>query len=217
MNHPRICRSIVMALAAGTLAAAAQGGILWDEGVSGDASGNPASPTNVGTLIVGANTFRGTVNNTGGADQRDYITFVVPAGHTISAFVLNSLAPDNIVWTHFDDGNTSVVPGAGTAASLLAGAHASTEPDNTNLFPYYQSGASQLLAGPGFNGPITAGTYTFLMQQTSPISVAYSVDFIVVPACAAPPAACSGDADGNNMVNFADITSVLANFNSVCP
>lgn len=198
------------------LAAAAQAGTLYNETVSGDASGNELAPTNVGVLKVGANTFSGSVNNSGGVDQRDYITFVVPAGHTISAFVLNSLAPDNIVWTHFDDGATSVIPGPGTAALMLAGAHLSTEPDNTNVFPYYQTGSAQLLAGPGFTGPIPAGTYTFLMQQTSPLNSAYSVDFIVVPACAAAPSMCAGDADGNNIVNFADITSVLANFNNMC-
>ena len=31
------------------------------------------------------------------------------------------------------------------------------------------------------------------------------------------PAPCPGDADNNRAVNFADITSVLANFNLVCP
>jgi hypothetical protein len=31
------------------------------------------------------------------------------------------------------------------------------------------------------------------------------------------PAPCPGDANGNRAVNFADITSVLANFNLMCP
>lgn len=34
--------------------------------------------------------------------------------------------------------------------------------------------------------------------------------------CIAPPS-CPGDADNNGLVNFADITSVLANFGSICP
>lgn len=32
----------------------------------------------------------------------------------------------------------------------------------------------------------------------------------------APPASCPGDADNNGAINFADITSVLANFNLLC-
>lgn len=31
------------------------------------------------------------------------------------------------------------------------------------------------------------------------------------------PAFCAGDADGNGIVNFADITSVLANWLGMCP
>jgi hypothetical protein len=32
-----------------------------------------------------------------------------------------------------------------------------------------------------------------------------------------PPPVCFGDADGSGIVNFADITSVLANFGNACP
>jgi hypothetical protein len=35
--------------------------------------------------------------------------------------------------------------------------------------------------------------------------------------CESAPVPCPGDADGNGMVNFADITNVLANFNNVYP
>src|SRR5262249_4275793 len=123
----------------------------------------------------------------------DYITFVVPAGLSITELTLITFSPDNIAWTHFDDGPTSVIPNGGNAASLLAGAHiAADAPDGSDLFGNYQAGSTHLLAGPGFNGPIGAGTYTFLIQQTSPILQTYSLDFVVVPAPAFAPLAAVG-------------------------
>lgn len=170
----------VIALATITCAASAQ--VLWDESVSGDASNDPLAPSNAGVMVLGSNVFAGTVSNVGGADPRDYITFVVPDGLAITHLILLTFAPNNIAWTHFDDGPTSVIPSPGTADSLLAGAHIpAAAPDGEDLFDNYQSGSPELLAGPGFSGPIGPGTYTFLMQQTSAITQTYGLDFVVVP------------------------------------
>ena len=155
---------------------------LWNETVSGDASNDPLAPSNAGVMVLGNNIFSGSISNFG-ADPRDYITFVVPAGLSITQLILLNLSPDNIAWTHFDDGSTSVIPDAGNSGTLLAGAHiAAATPDGADLFPNYQAGSPNLLAGPGFNGPIGPGTYTFLMQQTSLTNQTYSLNFITVPA-----------------------------------
>lgn len=176
----KMLRALV--IAASAIGSVAHGQVLWDEAVDGDASGNALVPSSAGAVSLGSNVFKGTVSNVAGGDQRDYITFVVPAGLAISELTLLSLTPNNIAWTHFDDGATSVVPSEGTADSLLAGAHIlGPTPDGTDLFPNYQAGSSELLAGPGFNGLIGPGTYTFLMQQTSPVTQAYSLDFVVIP------------------------------------
>jgi hypothetical protein len=158
-------------------------GQLWIEGVDGEASGDPLAPSDAGVMVLGSNIFTGSVSNVQGADQRDYITFVVPDGLSIAQLILLEFSPDNIAWTHFDDGPTSVIPGEDTADSLLAGAHIlDGTPIGSDLFGNYQTGSPNLLAGPGFDGPIGPGTYTFLMQQTSPVFQNYSLDFVVVPS-----------------------------------
>jgi len=165
------------------VASAAPAGVLWDEGVSGDASSDPAAPSNAGVVMLGSNTFVGDVSNEGGADQRDYITFEVPAGLEITQLIVVSFDPNNIAWTHFDDGATSVIPDAGNAGTLLAGAHIeAATPDGTNVFGNYQTGSPNLLAGPGLGATLGPGTYTFLMQQTSPILTSYELNFVAVPA-----------------------------------
>lgn len=52
----------------------------------------------------------------------------------------------------------------------------------------------------------------FIRFNTSAGGGFYGVAMSYVPATG-----CDGDADGNGVVNFADITSVLANFNLACP
>jgi hypothetical protein len=184
-------------------------GVLWDESVSGDASGVAGAPSDAGAVAAGSNIFSGTVSNVAGVDQRDFITFVVPEGHSITQLIVLNHSPDNISWTHFDDGPTSVNPTMGTAASLLAGAHIETEPDGTDVFSYYQAGSPNLLAGPGFSGPIGPGTYTFLMQQTSPINTTYSLDFIVEA-----DAGIEGDLNGDGNVDGADLGLLLGAWDS---
>jgi hypothetical protein len=183
MNTKSItCAALTIAMSA----VSAHAGTLWDELLSGDASGNPLAPSNAGVVMVGANIFQGSV--LGGTDQRDYITFQVPAGLSVTGLLLQNLSPDNIVWTHFDDGPTSVQPDI-SPASLLAGAHIpAAAPNGTNLFGNYQAGSPNLLAGPGLSGALGPGTYTFLMQQTSGILTDYSLNFVVVPAPSAAPA-----------------------------
>ncbi len=224
----KIQAAVLLALTIGT---AAQAQTLWDEGVSGDASGDPLAPSNAGVVVAGSNAFMGSVTSTGGADTRDYITFVVPPGLQITQLVLVSFAPNNIAWTHFDDGATSVIPSAGTSASLLAGAHiAAATPDGTDLFPNYQAGSSELLAGPGLSGPIGPGTYTFLIQQASAVLQSYSLQFVAEATCDAdfnrdggvdgddlgtllgswgPCAGCPADFNGDDSVDGDDLGSLL--------
>ncbi|MBL8746412.1 MAG: hypothetical protein JNK58_08665 [Phycisphaerae bacterium] len=88
-----------------------------------------------------------------------------------------------------------------------------------------------LIDGPSPGGGTIVGSATNAMLITAPgaadaglydcvinDSCAYSVSSAAMLTISTPPATtCPGDADGNGLVNFADITSVLANFNAVCP
>jgi hypothetical protein len=181
---------IAALLSAVSIAGTADAQSLWNEAINGDASSNPLAPSNAGVLTLGDNIFAGAASNAAGGDPRDYITFVVPAGMSITQLIVQSIEPDNIAWTHFDDGATSVIPDFVTGPTLLAGAHIeAATPDGTNVFGNYQTGSAALLAGPGFSGPIGPGTYTFLMQQTSQVDQAYSLNFVTVPAPGVLPTA----------------------------
>lgn len=63
-------------------------------------------------------------------------------------------------------------------------------------------------------GSADAGVYQCLVIDTCNAILTSPAVLTIEPA--APPH-CPGDADGNRLVNFADITSVLAAFNSTCP
>jgi hypothetical protein len=102
---------------------------------------------------------------------------------------------------------------------------------NLNLIVYATDGATILLQSVndlGDNFPFTsflnnggatvrfrapgAGRYHFLITEDVPSSSFYSLFLARVPS-----SFCPGDADGSGIVNFTDITTVLANFGNACP
>lgn len=62
-------------------------------------------------------------------------------------------------------------------------------------------------------GPEDEGVYDCYVPDTCGWLFSSSATLTVPPL----PGVCPGDADGNGIINFADITAVLATFNSVCP
>src|SRR5512147_1857009 len=87
------------------LTAPANATVVWDEGVNGLLSTNPAAPT----LIVfsnGSNVVNGSCGNIN-AQVRDYITFTVPAGSTLTALNLLAYSPENTGFAAINSGNTS--------------------------------------------------------------------------------------------------------------
>ncbi|MCB1281654.1 MAG: hypothetical protein KDB18_09035, partial [Salinibacterium sp.] len=60
--------------------------VLYDEGVSGDISGDRFNPTQGGVLAIGSNTLSASVV----LDDRDFITFNVPAGSELTSVTLNA-------------------------------------------------------------------------------------------------------------------------------
>lgn len=153
-----------------------------DETVNGDLSTNPAAPT-VLPLSVGSNVVLGTTGNTTGTIDRDYITFSLPPGHMLIGLTLLSFAPNNLAFASFNAGTTSFVPSGATAANFLAGIHPDASMIGTDLMPVFVSSSVTGNSLPAPNLP--AGDYCFLIQQTSPITTLYGLDFIVagpVPA-----------------------------------
>ncbi len=116
----------------------------------------------------------------------------------------------------FTYGSVGGTHAGGYVQLYLVGAPAETR--SAPVF-YYDS-----IAMPTFDGEtgvIQAGTYLFSADISAFTNGAdgfgglfadasWSFEFVLTPGKAPPP--CPGDADGNGVVNFADITNVLTNF-----
>jgi hypothetical protein len=70
-----------------------------------------------------------------------------------------------------------------------------------------------LPSGGRFRVTFTARAYWQHIGQP-PVSASMNMQMSIIPPPPPPPAGCDGDADGNNTVNFQDMTAVLANFNA---
>jgi hypothetical protein len=161
--------------------------VLWNESVSGDLSNNQAAP-NTFILAPGTNSVIGSV---GTGDTQDWVSVTIPAGDTLSGYVLASYsAPggDQQGFTGFQVGS-AFVGSAFTAGSYAGYAHygpGATNPSvplsnvGTDLLPTMaQNGPGQAAAGAtGFTQPIGPGSYTFLIQQLGG-TTNYQFDFDV--------------------------------------
>ena len=160
--------------------------LAYDEAVDGDLSSNPAAPTPI-AFALGTNTVRGQVTNSGFADPRDYITFVIPAGRQLSALRLISYVdvpgggPGNIGYHAINIGATSLEPSLANENSFLGGDHMFQLPSGTDLLPELANGDT---AGTGFTVPLGPRTYSYVIQQTGPQTSGYHLEFVV---SAAPP------------------------------
>ena len=165
------------------LTATATAGIVHDEGVDGDLSGDPGAPTAL-TFTPGSNVIHGQVTTGGGGtdDTRDFITFTIGAGQSLTSLTLlayedENAQPANRGFHAINLGNTSFIPGGGTAGSFLGGDH--LDPTiGVDLLPTL---ATAPLAGTGFTVPLGPGTYSYVVQQTGGDISNYSLDFGVVP------------------------------------
>jgi hypothetical protein len=173
-----LATAAVCILLAGSAAAA----VVHDESVNGDLSSNAGAPTAV-AFASGSNTVIGSVSNVGGADTRDYLTFTVPAGLKLVGLNLIAYAPANLGFASFNTGATSFIPSAGTDPLFLAGIHVSGAHVGLDLMPEFVNNAvttNSLLAP-----ELDPGQYCFLIQQTSPTTSTYQLEFVIdgnVPA-----------------------------------
>ena len=163
----------------------------WNEGVNGNLSTNPASPTAV-TLTSGDNLVTGNVDGTNG-DSQDWVAITVPTGFVLSSDTLTAYdSTDTQGFTGFQVGSS--FPGSAFAPASYAGyAHfgpGATNPSvpisvvGSDLLPLMAD--STVSAGAtGFTDPLAAGTYTFLIQQLGS-STSYTFNFGVSMVAATP-------------------------------
>jgi hypothetical protein len=178
MNTP-----LVHVLSLALLTSTASAVTIWTESVNGDLSSNEAAPTAV-VVTLGSNIINGNVNGT--TDARDYVTFTVQPGQSLSAIQL--LSYDDLDTGPANDGNTgfsainlgstSFIPSAGTVGSFLGANHLTNPQVGSNILPGLGNAG---LGAAGFTGSLGPGTYSFLVQQTGPQLTGYSVDLVIVP------------------------------------
>ena len=161
---------------------AANAATVWDEGINGDLSSSEAAPTSI-ALAVGSNVLAGTIN--GFPLDRDYITFTIPAGFVLSGMNLVVFTPDNLAFSAFNTGSTSFIPTGATNGLFLSGIHITSADVGFNLLTFFDTRnvTTNSLASPSLG----AGTYCWMIQQTSPIVQTWRVDMILQGVVATEP------------------------------
>lgn len=159
----------------GTLAAHSTAGVLHNEGVNGDITGDRFNPAAF-VLTPGSNT----ITATSISGDREYVRLTVPGGTTLSSVIVNAYAGGvNVSFIGVQAGDTMTVdPTAPNAALLLGYAHFGAPNVGSNILGDIAAGAGSM----GFTPPLSAGNYTFWIQETSAtMASAYTLDFVVVP------------------------------------
>ena len=195
-----MCRGTLLLSIVLAAATSARASILYDESVSGDLSNNQSAPT-ARTLAIGTNSIKGAV---GGTESQDWVALTVPAGDVLSSLVLASYVSTDSQGFIGVQAGASFVGSTNSPSSYLGYAHFGTGATNgslpptnlvgTNLLPLM--GDTSIASGAvGFTPPLSAGTYTFLIQQLGSATT-YQFDFNVTPM--------PGDFNFDGRVNAAD-------------
>ncbi|MFK8113419.1 MAG: hypothetical protein AB8B91_14540, partial [Rubripirellula sp.] len=171
--------------------------VIHDEGANGTVdplSADNNSPTDLGTLARGSNLLSGLIESAKTIGNVDVVTFEIAAGFELDGlFVLNY----DYVTPPGDPGERNAFLAIDDAATFpydADGLDINTNPsfDETlfiggtvfGLDDLPAAGGGNILpragtvTGSGFTGPLSAGVYTFYIQQTGPANT-YTLDFQV--------------------------------------
>ena len=165
------------------LAGTASAGIMWDESIDGDISGDYMNPTQMYTVGVNNHVIFTTVGDDPDED-REYFTFTIAEGYELASIVLDGFDTD----PESNLGFLGVASGTSFPTSPTA-------PDVTQILGYALIGESdvgddilQLMGqgsgSQGFTGPLGPGSYTFWAQETGPSTDDWDLNFIVTQGSA---------------------------------
>jgi len=177
-------RSLGFLFALSAVAAGAQAGVAWDEAVSGDLSDDRLLPTPL-TFASGANTVLGSFGGGGPTTDRDYFSFVVPAGSRLEAVMVNpgtGISGGSSFFAMQTGSQITATPAGANVGDLLAFGHYANDAIGTNLL-------AALL--PGGATSLSAGTYAVWVQETGG-TVPFSFDFVITPVPEPAPALLLG-------------------------
>jgi hypothetical protein len=195
---------VLCGISLGTMLAAganARASVIWNQGVNGALSENPAAPTPF-TLAAGTNSLIASVGGGGNSESgvnQDWVNINIPAGFQLSHLVLASFTSTD----NNQQGFTAVATGAtfaggeaavNTPASYLGYTHfgigaANNGQPPTNLvgvdvLPIMGNNVVDSPGSQGFTPPLPSGSYTFLVQDigdTVPTNFQYDFDVSAVP------------------------------------
>ncbi len=165
------------------LAASAHAATIWDESVNGPLSTDPLAPTPI-SFSVGSNVIKGSCGNVN-AQVRDYITFTIPAGYLMTAANLLVYTPENTGFCALNEGSTSVVPANPNIGFWLAGTHLDPTFVGSDLLDAMSTASvtTESLAA----SELPPLTYTFVIQQTSPLIMTYEMEWVLQGPVATEP------------------------------
>jgi hypothetical protein len=150
----------------------------WDETLQGDLSNNGLAPSAL-TLDIGINSVKGSFGGT--APERDYLAITIQSGMQLSALLVGDgfIQNDARSFIGVQAGSIMTVsPTSGSSTGLLGFTH--VQPGlGFDLLP--DIGNTAAFGAIGFTGPLSAGTYTFWIQDTSG-NGSFSYDFVVTTA-----------------------------------
>lgn len=166
-------RLLAILVALAFVTAPAYAAVIHDEGVDGDLSTDPATPTSI-ALVPGSNTV---IGSCGTGDTRDFMTFTVPPGATLIGLNLVGYSPNDTGYIAINAGTTSFVPSGGNMASFLAGVHINAAQVGSNIMMLFMTSSIIVNSLPAPNvGP---GDYCIVIQQTGQVVNQYELEYIL--------------------------------------
>lgn len=176
MSAHSLCSIVVLSLA---LSSPSIGGVVYDEGASGDLSNSGLSPTKI-TVAQGSNEIHG-VTGANPSIDRDYFSVDIPVGLQLTAI---KVLPDTSVGGEFSfigiqAGSQVTVPSnAFSATGLLGWWHFSDGDINTDILG---SMGIPSAGSSGFTPPLNAGPYAFWIQDFNSGTTPYGFELTLTP------------------------------------
>ena len=175
MKRKSIAMTLVVVAVCG-IAGASHAGTVWDEDNSGDLSNNGLSPTSV-ALTTGSNTILGSMGNS----DRDYFTFTVPAGTTLTSIKVlnNTFVSGGSSFMGLQAGPQVTVPTSGLNYQqiLLGWTHYNSDSIDTDLLPTIMNSINPL------GSSLSSGAYSVWLNETGGLAT-YGFELTVTPTAA---------------------------------
>ena len=158
--------------------------VTFDEAIDGDISNEPGTPLSL-QLANGDNRISGTViTSPDTGTDLDYVSINVPEGSVLNSLILEAYTSvDDVSFIGIQEGPTFTLLSADAPENqnqLLGWSHLGSSVGVDILGTIGSPpGAGDADTAQGFTPPLTAGDYTFWIQETGPEQVDYTLNMVV--------------------------------------